>query len=346
MIPARLKAPSFRLRKSASAVFSPKGRFLGQIGPRVIVWDVAARRVASEFKAISNEWDLAFSPDERTIAVKDSNGRIVVCDVATGGMIADTGPSPIYGAGCKPLFLADGKHLLDGTWDGELRILEIASAKIVDRLSFGKGYSCAALASSPESPRVYAALRAKHAQRAGSRLLAFETPVAMNRYEEVPPVTKALTEGRGWRGMEHLAISPDGQSAAAFVLGPSLQTPNTIEVFRLDGTASCTAVLESRQHHVRGLAWSRSRFVVASVQENVTKPPGYNAWLKVQQERVLEHVHFFAADSMRLVQRWAWKGTWDIDIDPRTDALAIASRDQPGACLDQRDWYPTGVAVQ
>lgn len=344
--PTKLKAPSFRLRKSAYADFSPGGRYLAQIGPRVTVWDLAARKVASEFKVISNEWDLAFSPDEETIAVKDSNGRIVICDVASGSVISDTGPSPVYGAGCKPLFMTDGKYLLDGSWDGDLRILEVASAKVVDQHSFGKVYSLGSLIASPASARVFAAFRAKSGQRGGSRLLAFELQVAMNRYEEILPVTKAQTEGRGWRELEHLVISPDGQSGAVFMLGATLETPNTIEAFGFDGTWSRTAVLESRQHHVRGLAWSASGFVVASIHENVKMDkPGFNAWLEAEKAGVYEHVHFYAAESLQLEQRWPWKGVWGIAIDAQSDALAIASKHQPGVCLAVSDWRPSASGV-
>lgn len=341
--PTRLKAPSFRLRKSAYAEFSPGGRYLGQIGPRVIVWDVGARKVASEFKVLSNEWDLAFSPNEESIAVKDSNGRIVICDVASGEVISDTGPSSTYGAGCKPLFLPDGSHLLDGTWNGDLRVLEVASAKVVDQYSFGPGYSIGSLVADQRSERVFAAVTAKSGQRSGGKLLAFDAAgFALNRFEEIPPASKSQAEGRGWRYFDRLAVSPDGQSGAVLMLAPTLQAPNTIEAFRFDGSWSRTAVLDSRQHDVRGLAWSASDHVVASVHENVkAEKPGFNAWLEAVSQSVYEHVHFYAAESMRLEQRWPWKDAWGIAIDPRSDSLAIASRDGVGAYVHTSEWLPT-----
>ncbi|HEV2606917.1 MAG TPA: hypothetical protein VGT79_02935, partial [Xanthomonadaceae bacterium] len=55
-----IKAPSFKLRKSSVVVFSASGRYLAQIGARVVVWDTCTRKLVSQFKVVSNESHVAF----------------------------------------------------------------------------------------------------------------------------------------------------------------------------------------------------------------------------------------------------------------------------------------------
>lgn len=70
-----------------------------------------------------------FSPDNKQLAVKHTNGRIVILKVATGDVLRDY-KNPTEGEGCEVYFSPDGRDLVDGSWDGLISIRKTSGARV------------------------------------------------------------------------------------------------------------------------------------------------------------------------------------------------------------------------
>jgi Anaphase-promoting complex subunit 4 WD40 domain len=58
---------------------------------RVVVWDTANRSLIAQYNVIKNASHLCFSPNEKVLAVKNTNGEIVFCDPISGKILSATG---------------------------------------------------------------------------------------------------------------------------------------------------------------------------------------------------------------------------------------------------------------
>lgn len=117
-------------RRCHSCVFSPDGQKLATIhdglrtGPgraRILLWELTGRRqirwaktlragvISDAFAAV---WQVAFSPDSKTLVTGDSNGTTYVWDVGTGKEILR------FHGGVAATFAGDGKSMITVSHDG------------------------------------------------------------------------------------------------------------------------------------------------------------------------------------------------------------------------------------
>jgi WD40 repeat protein len=344
--PVRLTAPSFKLRKSSTIVFSGSGRYLGQIGKRVFVWDTVRRELASDFKVISNESGLAVSRDEAIVAVKATSGEIVFVDLVTGNPISRTGKYRGRQEGPAPLFLSEAPLLLDGDWSGMLRLFDPSSARAISSSGLDGNYMITRIAGCAARRRFAVAANAKHDQRGGDRLLLYDEPIDLSRPTYVLPRAESQVHDGGWRNIRDLAMHADGDQIAVVLDGRTARDPNTIELFSLSGKGARTILLPSRSHYVHGIAWSASGVLCVSVFENLYKP---GQTLEDQiRNRDIDHCHicFYSDTSLALIARWLWSNAWSVAFAPEDVALAIASMDEPGAYIAKKHLVSAGLPFE
>jgi WD40 repeat protein len=78
---------------------------------------------------------IALSPRGDALAVKSTSGQITVLDPKTGKLLCDF-ENKKDGQGSNLAFSADGKRLVDGSWNRRLTIREARTGKIVSRDEF------------------------------------------------------------------------------------------------------------------------------------------------------------------------------------------------------------------
>lgn len=110
-----------KLGCSYSVQFSPDGTRLAVLGRDLILWDVAARAKLWRGKFIAHCSSMAFSPDGSLLAIKSTTGQVAVVDVQSGQLTLNF-QNKKDGEGCAPAWSPCGRYLVDGGWDGRLRV--------------------------------------------------------------------------------------------------------------------------------------------------------------------------------------------------------------------------------
>jgi hypothetical protein len=96
----------------------------------LVVVDLISRQRVFASRPLPYPSHVAFSPDGAALLVKSVLGPIVVLN-STTGVVADVISGDLE-EGCRPAFTADGRHLLDGSWKGDLTLRKL-NGEIVGR---------------------------------------------------------------------------------------------------------------------------------------------------------------------------------------------------------------------
>ena len=112
-----------------SVAFSPSGATLAIASERVCLWNIAATRCTSTF-GNANAYSLAFSPDDKTLAVADSSGGTYLWNVATSSQTATFIDPKGLGA-YSVAFSPDGQTLAVGYPNGRTYLWNIATRKVM-----------------------------------------------------------------------------------------------------------------------------------------------------------------------------------------------------------------------
>ena len=325
------RAPSFKLRKSATAVLSANGEKLVQLTQRTIVFDVRTRKVCCEFKVMKNEWHVAISHDGSRIAVKGENGEIAFCSGESGAVLAETKRTGMRETGCQPLFSKDGNLLIDGCWDGSIRLWDTATATEVGRIE-RPGYMVTQLVRADDVNR-YFALFSRIGDGVEYRVVSF-TGENLRSLEEIAPPDKRAASGRGWAQIEKIAVDPAAERLILALVGRDICERNCVLSLSPNRQRYVIGELPSRMHFVQGLACASDGLVVAAVRENLTrKGQGFRRLFEAQRITEHSHLHFFDADSMLELCSWHWQDAWMVGFAEQAAALFVASRDEPGGYL-------------
>jgi len=127
--------PSLNLPSSYQVCVSPRGRLVATLGRNVSVADLMRRQRIASWHLLSHPSHIAFSPDERLLAVKSTWGEIVVADVATGAEHARNRPK-VRDEGASLHFSCCGQFLIDGSWSGKIRVRQVTDLTVVEEYTF------------------------------------------------------------------------------------------------------------------------------------------------------------------------------------------------------------------
>jgi WD40 repeat protein len=118
-----------RIGASYAVAFSSDGRRLAVVSKAVSVFDLDRRKRLFQARPVPQLSDVQFSPDGRTLLVKNTRGRVVLLSAENGTVIRtlDEGGRE----GCAPRFSSCGGYVLDGSWDGDLRLREVSSGTVL-----------------------------------------------------------------------------------------------------------------------------------------------------------------------------------------------------------------------
>ncbi len=127
-----MTSPRFKWPVAYQLAITDDGRLLACLGRTVVVIDTKTSQRVSSTGDLPHPSHAAFSPDGKLLAVKATNGRIVVIDPYTGTVLHDH-RNQEDGEGSGLRFSLDGRHLVDGSWGGVLTIRDARRGDIVSR---------------------------------------------------------------------------------------------------------------------------------------------------------------------------------------------------------------------
>jgi serine/threonine protein kinase/WD40 repeat protein len=109
-------------------------------GGYVLLWDLSRQAEYARLKldpgAVANA--VAFSPDDKRLAVGTRHGVIVIFDVSAAKPVEITSMEPAHEAGIVALrWQRDGKHLVSSGLDGAVKVWELSGQAIRSRLDAG-----------------------------------------------------------------------------------------------------------------------------------------------------------------------------------------------------------------
>lgn len=118
-----------KILASYDVEFSPDGNHLATISGDVVLWDVVGRRKIWRAHPLSHPSHLCFSPSGEQIGTKSTNGHIVVLDSGTGNVLCDFRNSG-DGEGSNLAFSPCGSYIVDGSYDGCLKVRRAQSGQV------------------------------------------------------------------------------------------------------------------------------------------------------------------------------------------------------------------------
>jgi hypothetical protein len=124
---------SLKLPSGYAIAVSERERLVAAIGRNIVVADLDSGRRVFSAHPFAHPSHAAFSTDESRLAVKSTNGSIVILCAQSGAVNCLYKPKG-HDEGGQPEFSADGEFLVDPSWDG------VISVKRSDTLSSERSF--------------------------------------------------------------------------------------------------------------------------------------------------------------------------------------------------------------
>lgn len=124
-----MRRATLKLPASFEFALASNGHFLAALGRNVVVADLTVMRRVSHSHPMPHPSHADFSRDGALLAVKGTSGEIVVIDTRTGD-VRFRHDNAHEGEGSPLQFAGDGAFLVDGSWDGYIRVRDALSPTI------------------------------------------------------------------------------------------------------------------------------------------------------------------------------------------------------------------------
>lgn len=118
-----------KIGSSYSLKFSSDGNLLACIAQSVSLFDIRIRKRNFAIRPVSDPSHVIFSPDSRTLIVKNTSGCLVSLKVEGGSFIRTLDEGSCEG--CSPQFSTCGRYIMDGSWNGNLIVRDATSGNVV-----------------------------------------------------------------------------------------------------------------------------------------------------------------------------------------------------------------------
>jgi hypothetical protein len=280
---ARRLAPGFRIGASFSARFDDDATRLVTLGKRITLWDVASRARVATGPPLAHASSIAFAPDGRLLAAKNTVGDVLVLDVPELGERARFSGAG-FGEGNGIHVAPDGRHVIDGSWSGLLSVRDVATGAVVWQEAGDSIFGLTA--TRDRCTWVY--------DRSGAE---GEVLVRAWPFDENPPVAVA-----GLRGATALAITDDGLRLAVAGDGLAvLQRASSAEPWQM------TARIDDPPRGGTGeaLSWDASGELLAYAARGATIFDA-NLHIRHREERpYASDAHFAATGSLVAFGDWS-----------------------------------------
>ena len=332
-----LRAPSFKLKKSAIAKVAADDQLLVQITQRVVVFDIAQRKTIFDLKVMNNEWHVAISDQSKILAVKNESGEITFYDIENQKVISQKSNNGYRDTGCCPIFTKEGDALIDGSWDGYLRVLSVHDASIIKSFDEYYGYMVTNIICAKNIDRYFVVFRRK----GNDPLCKIATFVGTHfeTLEYVAPPAEQVAAEDGWVYIEHISIDANGKYLAVAIKSDNDQKKNSILTMNLENNTFSIAELPSHLHYVRGLATNTYGLTVASVHDNLaTQEMSFSEIAEFIKNVEHTYLYFYNNETMEELCKWYWDEPWMLSFSNNRPSLAIASIDEQGAYIAHTDF--------
>jgi len=249
----------FKIGRSYALARSPAGTRIAALGRFVFVWDVRERKKLFRCHPLSHPLTACFSPNGVHLAIKNTAGRIVIVAADDGRTVADF-ENESDGEGSNVAYSACGEFLVDGSWDGCLRVRQAIRGQTVFEETFPQEMICAV-----------------HRDGAGQRWIVEHQPITPPSEKLAPPAYFSVWEWPFRKKMhsvlpcrfDHLyssALSHDGAFLAVVRGGNSA----VMEVHGLPNASLQRALPINVGGTASALRWSPDGKWLGSVQRNRT----------------------------------------------------------------------------
>lgn len=113
---------------------SDDGGNLACLSRRVNMFELSSRKRIWSVLPFSHASQAAFSPDGKILVLKNTSGRILALDSATGNVMYDY-KNQNEGEGSEVLFSPEGDRLIDASWKGVITVRKLLERTIVTQQS-------------------------------------------------------------------------------------------------------------------------------------------------------------------------------------------------------------------
>src|SRR5215207_6835159 len=127
---ARRLAPGFRIGQSSQTRFDDQAEHLVTLGKRITLWSVAQRARIAKGPPLQNASSIDFAPGGRDVVAKNTRGDLLFMEVPTLDEKAHFSGHG-FGDGTDIRFAPHGRHLIDGSWSGQLTVRDAATGDVV-----------------------------------------------------------------------------------------------------------------------------------------------------------------------------------------------------------------------
>lgn len=348
----RLAAWTTDMGAVSTLAFAHRGTRLasGSTKGTAVLWDAASRQPVWKNSDRSQPLlAVAFSPNDRLLALADIEGTVRVVDVSSGAPAGP--PMAAHALGTWALAFVGEQILASGGWDGTIAIWDVRTGREVRPRLTGHGAGVRALSVSPDRKVLASG--------------ALDGTVALWDWSASKRMGDALRGHTGY--VEAVTFSPDGALIASSGLD------RTIRLWDVKTHALASPVLRGHQHTVWRLGFMPSGTGLASAGEdgkvilwdlatpNVLARPVPFIGKGVGNLDVSPNGRWAAAADTggnTVVWRCAAgrcgepsvlkgheKGVWQVAIDPRSEVLASAGIDRTVRLWNLADGSPRAAPL-